>query len=220
VVAGLGGLFACMAVFGGWLFALAFALQDGLGESALRAGLTFAPAGIAFALVSMNWRRLPERYHERLPIAGFVLNGAGLLWSALLLHSGGDGGDWLYVSMAVAGGGMAGAFGGLMSRVLSRVPVAIAADASGVIVTVNQLGIVVGIATFGSLYLNMAGTLPAAAGVRAVAAFALTSGHAYLAATVALTALAVAGALLAHQHGRATALPAGAVTGPAAASGR
>ena len=220
MVAGLGGLFACMAVFGGWLFALAFALQDGLGESALRAGLTFAPAGIAFALVSMNWRRLPERYHERLPIAGFVLNGAGLLWSALLLHSGGDGGDWLYVSMAVAGGGMAGAFGGLMSRVLSRVPVAIAADASGVIVTVNQLGIVVGIATFGSLYLNMAGTLPAAAGVRAVAAFALTSGHAYLAATVALTALAVAGALLAHQHGRATALPAGAVTGPAAASGR
>ena len=58
---------------------------------------------------------------------------------------------------------MAGAFGALMTRVLSRVPVAIAADASGVIVTVNQLGIVVGIATFGTLYLNLAGRLPAAA---------------------------------------------------------
>src|SRR3984957_14481956 len=194
MVAGLGGLFASMAVFGGWLFALAFALQDGLGESALHAGLTFAPAGIAFALVSMNWRRLPERYHGRLPIAGFVVNGAGLLWSALLIHSGGDGGNWLYVSMAVAGGGMAGAFGGLMSRVLSRVPVAVAADASGVIVTVNQLGIVVGIATFGSLYLNMAGTLPAVGGAREHAAFALTAGRALPAATVSPTVLAGAGA--------------------------
>ena len=53
-----------------------------------------------------------------------------------------------------------------MGRVLSRVPVAIAADASGVIVTVNQLGIVVGIATFGTLYLNLAGRLPAVAGAR------------------------------------------------------
>jgi MFS family permease len=203
MVAGLGGLFACMAVFGGWLFTLAFALQDGLGDSALRAGLTFAPAGVAFALVSMNWRRLPERYHGRLPIAGFVVNGVGLLWSALLLHSGGDGGDWLYVSVAVAGGGMAGAFSGLMSRVLSRVPVAIAADASGVIVTVNQLAVVVGIATFGSLYLNLAGTLPAVGGTRRLGAFAISSGHAYLAVVVALAVLTVAGALLAQLHGRA-----------------
>jgi hypothetical protein len=220
MVAGLGGLFACMAVFGGWLFALAFALQDGLGESALHAGLTFAPAGIAFALVSMNWRRLPERYHGLLPIAGFMVNGAAVLWSALLLRSGGDGGDWLYAALAVAGGGMAGAFGGLMSRVLSRVPVAIAADASGVIVTVNQLGIVVGIATFGSLYLNLAGTLPAAGGVRELAAFALSSAHAYLVVAVALAVLAVAGALLAQLHGRSARVAAassGAVAGEAAA---
>ncbi|HWG00548.1 MAG TPA: hypothetical protein VG164_01710 [Trebonia sp.] len=52
---------------------------------------------------------------------------------------------------AVTGAGMAAAFGPLMTRVLSRVPVAIAADASGVIVTLNQLGIVEGIATFGTL---------------------------------------------------------------------
>ena len=214
MIAGLGGLFASMVVFGGWLFGLALELQDGLGDSPLRAGLTFVPCGVAFAIVSLNWRRLPVRYHERLPMIGFVVTGAGLIWSGLLLHSGGAGGLWLYVALAVSGGGMAGAFGALMGRVLSRVPVAIAADASGVIVTVNQLGIVVGIATFGSLYLNLAGRLPA--GARQLSAFAVTSGHAYLAVAVALAALAVAGATLALLHGRAVAVAAAAATASAA----
>ena len=205
MIAGLGGLFATMAVFGGRLFGLALELQDGLGESPLRAGLTFVPCGVAFALVSMNWRRLPARYHERLPVAGFVVNGAGLVWSGLLLHSGGTGGAWLYVALAVAGGGMAGAFGALMGRVLSQVPVAIAADASGVIVTVNQLGIVVGIATFGSLYLNLAGKLPTAHDVQQLSAFALSSAHAYLTVSAALAALAIVGAALALAHVRAAA---------------
>ena len=201
MVAGLGGLFASMVVFGGWLFGLALELQDGLGESPLHAGLTFVPCGIAFAIVSMNWRRLPVRYHGRLPVTGFVVTGAGLLWSGLLLHSGGTGGAWLYVALAVSGGGMAGAFGALLGRVLSRVPVTIAADASGVIVTVNQLGLVVGIATFGSLYLNVAGKLPTG-GARQLSAFALSSGQAYLAVSAALAALAVVGAALSLVHAR------------------
>jgi hypothetical protein len=209
MIPGLGGLFATMAAFGGWLFGLALELQDGLGESPLRAGLTFVPCGVAFAIVSMNWRRLPARYHARLPMIGFVVEGAGLVWSGLLLHSGGTGGVWLYAALAVSGAGMAGAFGALMGRVLSRVPVASAADASGVVVTVNQLGIVVGIAAFGSLYLNLAGKLPATAGARQVSAFALSSGHAYLAVTAALAALAVAGAALALAHVRAAASAAG-----------
>jgi MFS family permease len=199
MAAGLGGLFASMAIFGGWLFGLALELQDGLGESPLRAGLTFVPCGVAFAFVSLNWRRLPARYHDRLPMAGFVVNGAGLVWSGLLLHAGGAAGPWLYVALGVAGAGMAAAFGPLMTRVLSRVPVALAADASGVVVTVNQLGIVVGIATFGTLYLNLAGRLPA----RASSAFTLSSAHAYLSVSVALAALAVAGVVLALVHVRA-----------------
>src|SRR6185437_6222669 len=205
MISGLGGLFAAMVVFGGWLFGLALELQDGLGDSALRAGLTFVPCGVAFALVSLNWGRLPARYHGRLPMTGFGVTAVGLVWLGLLLRSGGNGGVWLYVALAVCGAGMAGAFGALMGRVLSRVPVAIAADASGVIVTVTQLGIVVGIATFGSLYLNLAGQLPSAAGVRQLAAFSLSSGHAYLAVAAALAGLAIVGAVLALAHGRAAA---------------
>jgi MFS family permease len=201
LAAGLGGLFATMAIFGGWLFSLALMLQDGLGDSALRAGLTFIPCGVAFAVVSLNWRRLPGRYHGGLVTGGFLVNAAGLLWSGLLLHSGGDGGVWLYVALAVCGGGMAGSFGALMGRVISGVPVSLAADASGVLVTMVQLGTVVGIAAFGALYLNEAGSLPSSG--RAGDAFALSSGHAYLLVTVALAVLALVGAGLALTHGRA-----------------
>jgi MFS family permease len=204
VLAGIGGLFAAMMVFGGWLFGFALELQDGLGESALRAGLTFAPAAVAFAVVSLNWQRLPSRYHAILPAAGFVVNGLGLLWLGLLFHSGDDGTSfWVYAASAVAGAGMAAAFSPLMTRVLSRVPVAIAADASGVVVTVNQLGIVTGVATFGTLYLNLAGRLPASLG--GSAAFAISSANAYLATSIALAALGVLGAFLSVAYVRVTA---------------
>jgi len=201
VPAGIAGLFATMMLFGGWLFAFALQLQDGFGESALRAGLTFAPAAVTFALVSLNWRRLPARFHAPLPMAGFVVNGLGLLALGLLFHSGAtsDGHSfWAYAASAVAGAGMAAAFGPLMTRVLSRVPVAIAADASGVIVTVNQIGIVVGVATFGTLYLNLAGRLPSSAS--AFGAFALSSAHAYLVTSVTLAGLGVLGVALAVAH--------------------
>jgi hypothetical protein len=62
----------------GFFFTLALHLQDGLGYSALRAGLTFAPTAAAFALVSLNWRRLPARWHGALIIGGFVAFGAAM----------------------------------------------------------------------------------------------------------------------------------------------
>jgi hypothetical protein len=109
----------------------------------------------------------------------------------------------VYAASAVAGAGMAAAFSPLMTRVLSRVPVAIAADASGVIVTVNQLGIVTGVATFGTLYLNLAGRLPGSLG--GSAAFAISSANAYLATSVALAVLGVLGAFLSVAYVRVTA---------------
>ncbi|MBV9856785.1 MAG: MFS transporter [Streptosporangiaceae bacterium] len=202
MASGIGGLFAVMTVFGGWFFAFALHLQDGLGDSALRAGLTFAPAAGAFALVSLNWRRVPQRFHHALIVTGYAMNAAGMLGLAALLRSGGTGGVPLYLLAALAGAGMAAAFSPLMTRVLMRVPVAIAADATGVIVTVNQLGIVVGVATFGTLYLNLAGRLPA--GAAGAHAFLLSSAHAEALTFVALAALAIAGGLLATLHVRGT----------------
>ena len=50
----IAALFTVMTIFSGFFFTLALHLEDGLGYSPLRAGLTFAPAAATFALVSLN----------------------------------------------------------------------------------------------------------------------------------------------------------------------
>jgi hypothetical protein len=194
VALGIAALFVTMAVFGGYFFAMALHLQGGLGDSPLRAGLIFAPAGAAFALVSLNWQRLPRQLHSGLVIAGFAAYAAGMLILAGLLHGGGSGGVALLFAQALTGAGMAAAFSPLMTAVLLRVPVSDAADATGVIVTVNQLALVTGVATFGTLYLNLAGRLPTRG---AYDSFTLISAHAVAVSCLALAAASVAGGLLA-----------------------
>src|SRR6266702_4368851 len=196
--AGIAALFCVMAVFGGFFFVLALHLQGGLGDSPMRAGLTFAPAGLAFAVVSLNWQRLPAGRPGGVSITGFAVYGAGLLLLAAVLHGGGHGGTWLIVALVLAGGGMAAAFSPLMTAVVTRVPVSGAADATGVIVTVNQLALVVGVATFGTLYLNLAGRLPQ----DAAGGFRLVSAHAVAVTGVVLAAGAVAGGILAALRAR------------------
>jgi MFS family permease len=200
VAVGVLGLFVLWAVFGGWLFAFALEIQDGLGGSALRSGLTYAPAAVAFALVSLYWRRLPARWHGVLAVSGLVLTGVGLVLAALLLQSGGNGGAGVYLYGALSGAGLAASFGPLMTRILAKVPVTIAADASGVVASMNQLGIVVGVAAFGTLYLNEAGPLPQHASL----AYTISAAHAYLDTAWALFGLAVVGAALAAAHIRAS----------------
>jgi hypothetical protein len=192
-------------------------LQDGLGYSPLRAGLTFAPAAVTFALVSLNWRRLPARSHGAVIVGGFVLFAAAMAGLAWAVRDGGTGATGIYLLGALSGAGMAAAFSPLMTRVLLRVPVELAADATGVVVTVNQLGLLVGVATFGTLYLNLAGHLPSAAPgaapaaalgaapaalpvTAALAAFRHASAHAEAITFLALAALAVIGVALAITH--------------------
>jgi MFS family permease len=186
---GIVALFAVMTTFGGMFFVLALHLQGGLGDSPLRAGLTFAPSAASFAIVSLNWQRLPDAVRPWLPIAGFAGVAGGLTVLAEVLRGGGSGGLLLYFALAVIGASMASAFSPLMTSVLMRVPVADAADATGVVVTVNQLALVTGVATFGALYLNLAGPLPASAD----GAFRILSAHAEFLTCLALASLAVAG---------------------------
>jgi hypothetical protein len=199
---GIVALFVIMTVFGGLFFALALHLQGGLGDSPLRAGLTFAPSAAAFAVVSLNWQRLPAAAHGWLPIVGFAGTVVAMSIVAGLLQGGGTGGAALYFALALLGAAVAAAFSPLMTAVLMRVPVADAADATGVIVTVNQLGLVVGVATFGSLYLNLAGSLPAQPGA---AAFRQLSAHAEWVTCLAVAAVALAGGALAAARARAKA---------------
>jgi MFS family permease len=205
---GILALFAVMTVFGGMFFVLALHFQGGLGDSPLRAGLTFAPAAAAFAVVSLNWQRLPGRVKPWLPIGGFAGMTVGLVLLAAVLRDGGSGGIWPFLSLALIGGSNAFAFSPLMTGVLMRVPVTDAADATGVVVTVNQLALVIGVASFGAIYLNLAGPLPAAAG----GAFRDLSAHAEFLTCLALAGLAGCGGVLvafrAWSHDRPAARPA------------
>ncbi|HYS32873.1 MAG TPA: MFS transporter [Streptosporangiaceae bacterium] len=193
VRSGIAALFAVMTVFGGMFFALALHFQGGLGESPLRAGLTFAPSAAAFAVVSLNWQRLPARIKPWLPIGGFAGMSAGLVLLALVLRGGGSGGAWPFLALALIGASNAFAFSPLMTGVLMKVPVSDAADATGVVVTVNQLALVIGVASFGAIYLNLTGPLPA----DAAGAFRGLSAHAEFLTCLALAALAACGGALA-----------------------
>src|SRR5215468_2825827 len=159
VAMGIAALFAVLAVFGGFFFTLALHLQGGLGESALRAGLTFAPAGLAFALVSLNWQRIGGS-QQALITGGFAANAAGLLALAF------------------------------------------------------------GVATFGTLYLNLAGRLP----LQAAGGFRALSAHAAVVTCVVLAGGAVAGGVLALARDVLARRRAAAVAGrpgePAATPGR
>jgi MFS family permease len=172
---------AMMAAYGGYLFVAAMHLQRGLGFSPLRAGLTFAPGAVAFAVASLNWRRVPARWHRTMIGVGLAVSASGLVVLALALRGGGTGGAALFVGLVLFGGGMGAGFSPLMTRALAGVPLADAADASGVLATVVQLAQVVGVATFGTLMLGLAeGFTPAASGA-AFAATALAMGGLMLA---------------------------------------
>jgi EmrB/QacA subfamily drug resistance transporter len=181
----VGTLFLCMALMMGLLFAITLHLQGALGFSALDSGLAFIPQALAVFLVAMNWRRLPQRWFVHEVVFGFLLTAASLAGMALVLRGGGTGGGWRWILMAALGFGLGFAFSPLMGLMLSRVPVRDAADASGVIATLTQLGQVTGVATVGTLFLNL-DTGTAASSAHAVTVVcAVTAGLALLGALAA-----------------------------------
>ncbi|MFG2953074.1 MFS transporter [Streptomyces sp. NPDC048291] len=180
-------ILAVMAVNAGFLFTLTLHVQSGLGYSALRAGLTFAPTAVVFGAVALTWRRWPAAWQRALTPAGFALTALGVAGVGLAFHGGGDGGAQLYVAYAGVGAGLALAFSPTLTGALATVRPEDAADASGLLATVTQLGQLIGVAAFGTLFLNR---LESVGGPRAY-----TSAEALSACAWALAATAAAGAV-------------------------
>jgi EmrB/QacA subfamily drug resistance transporter len=156
LAAALVAIVLALASYGGFLFVFTQHLQIGLGDSALVAGLTFVPMAIGFALSSLNWRRLPVRWHQRVIPTGCVIAAVGYAGIGLSVADGGTGGLILPLALFVAGLGQGMAASPILTVALSNVAPQDAADASGVLTTVIQLGLVIGVATFGSVYLTQA----------------------------------------------------------------
>ncbi|GGS83572.1 MFS transporter [Planobispora rosea] len=172
VVPSMLAVLGVMATYGGFLFTVALHLQGPLGDSPVEAGLTFLPMAAAFAAVSLNWRRVPERLQRRVIVASFGVAGLGYLALAAAFGGGGHGQPLLAVTLAVTGAALAGTFSPVLGVALTHVAPADASDAGGLFVMVMQLGQVAGVATFGTLYLAQ-GSITATAvalGVTAAAA--------------------------------------------------
>jgi MFS family permease len=155
LVPGLVAVAVLMITYGGFLFSFALHLQAGLGDSALRAGLTFAPCALVFGVCGYFWRRLPAASHHLLAPLGCLVAVGGYLAVAAVLRSGGRGGIPLQVALVITGAALALGFSPLVTHALVRVPLHRAADASGLLTTTIQLGQAVGVATFGSLFLTL-----------------------------------------------------------------
>lgn len=155
LVVGAASLFIALINYGGYLFTFALHLQSGLGESAEQAGLAFAPVAVGFALTGLTWRMLPPRLHGPMIPIGLAVAAVGYLALAGILRGGGDGGTGMELDLFVVGLALGIAFSPMITVALTHVPLADAADASGVLVTVFQLGQVVGVATLGTTYLSL-----------------------------------------------------------------
>ena len=144
--------------FGGFMFVIAVALQQGLRYRPIAAGMALAPMAAAFFVASLLGPRLVGRYGSRVVTTGGLLQAAGLgLLMLAVAH------DWPDLSLAglLPGVALAGLGQGLqlpvlVRIVLSEVPTERAGVGSGVMVTTQQSSLALGVATLGTLFLALA----------------------------------------------------------------
>ena len=197
---GLVTLAAMQIGYGGLLFAFTLHLQAGLGESALRAGLSYLPMAAVFGLAGYNWRRLPAAARRVLVPAGLAVSTLAYLSLAVGLHTGAGALTW--TGLAVAGLGLGLSVSPLLTQSLTHVPPARAADASGLLTTTVQLGQLLGVAALGSIYLSRAAGSGSSATGRAAASAAAMSGTACWLAALSVAGLLAAAVMVRAARGR------------------
>ncbi|MET9292462.1 MFS transporter [Streptomyces sp. NPDC003077] len=143
--------------FGGFMFVVAVALQDGLRYGPMAAGLALVPLCAAFFASSLAGPRLVSRFGRRVVTVGSLIQGTGLVLLVLTVQAGWPGVSMagLAPSMTVLGLGQGLVMPVLMRFVLSELPAAQAGVGGGVLVTSQQSGMALGVATLGTLFLSL-----------------------------------------------------------------
>jgi len=137
------------------MFSFTLHLQNGLGESALHAGLTWLPFATTFGLVGYFWRALPKRLQHAVVPVGLTLCTIGYVGIGLSSVTQLGMGWLLWPALVLAGAGMGLSASPLVTQSLVHVPLNRAADASGILTTTIQLSQVGGVTAFGTLYLSV-----------------------------------------------------------------
>ncbi len=186
--------------YGGLLFAFTLHLQAGLGQSALRAGLSYLPMVTVFGLAGYHWRRLPAAARRVLVPAGLAISAVAYLGLAAGLYT--SVGALTWTGLAGAGLGLGLSVSPLLTQSLVHVPAARAADASGLLTTTVQLGQLMGVAAIGSVYLSRAAGFSHAAAGRAAASAGAMSGTACWLAALSAAGLLAAAVMVRGVRGR------------------
>jgi hypothetical protein len=145
------------AGFGTFMFVYALVVQDSLGFSPMKAGLTLVPLAVTFLIASLRGPRLVARHGRTVITAGAVIQFIGLAALAVVLWSlwPSVGAFDLTPGLAIMGFGQGLVMPPLIRVVLSEVPVAAAGAGSGVLTTTQQISLAVGVATLGTLFLSL-----------------------------------------------------------------
>jgi EmrB/QacA subfamily drug resistance transporter len=129
-------------------------LQSVLGFSALRAGLTMAPASVLSMFVAPVAGRLTDKIGGKyILMLGLILFGGGMGWVALEASTTSTWYDFL-PALIVAGIGMGCVFAPMVTVAMRNIDPRMAGAASGVLNTVRQVGLVIGTAAVGALLQN------------------------------------------------------------------
>ena len=142
--------------FGAFMFVFALTVQTGLHENALHGGLAILPMALLFLIGSMFAPRLITRFGRGALSAGAVIQLAGLASLVSVMV-----GTWPHVSLwamagplALVGAGQSMLFAGLFRSVLADVPTHLAGIGSGALITLQQSGLALGVATLGTLFIS------------------------------------------------------------------
>jgi MFS family permease len=180
-----------MAAFAGFLFTFSLHLQAGLGDTALRTGMTLAPMAVVFGAVGFSWARLPAAVQHLLPAVALALCTVGYLGLVVGLRNGSQTGPALWVALSSIGAGLGLGIGTLVTHSVRFVPPAQVGDASGLLMSALQLAGVVGVAAIGGVFL--AHDEPGAVGwTRAISTTAMSTTAWVLAAAAAAGVVAAA----------------------------
>jgi EmrB/QacA subfamily drug resistance transporter len=129
-------------------------LQSVLGFSALKAGLTMAPASVIAMFVAPAAGRLSDRFGGKyILMLGLVLFGGGMGAIALIAQA--NSAWYLFLApQVVAGVGIGCTFAPMITEAMRNVNPMLAGAASGVFNTTRQVGTVIGTAGVGALLQN------------------------------------------------------------------
>jgi MFS family permease len=154
---GLAMLLPFSVGFGAFMFVFALTSQDGLHYDALRGGLAILPMAVLFFAGSVLSPKLISRYGRAAMAAGGAVQAIGLALVITVIL-----GAWPHVSMlelagplALMGFGQSMLFTGLFRITLADVPGHHAGIGGGTLITLQQSGLALGVATLGTLYLAL-----------------------------------------------------------------